>query len=284
MHVLSAPAAGAARGFHPRQHSLRGVGARYPEGAAPGPEIAFGARMKLTFLGTRGYIEAATRLHGRHSALLVTYRRKRVMVDAGQDWLGLLDAVAPDAIVLTHAHPDHAFGLAKGAPCPVWATADTWKHIDAYPLPERRTVEHRRPAKVEGIGFEAFPVEHSVTFPTVGYRITAGKAAIFYSPDVIYIREREAALRGIRAYVGDGASLTIPMVRRRGDALIGHTRVATQIGWCAKEAVPRCIITHCGVQVVGPDEVRVADEIVALGTARGVPTEVAYDGMEVTLR
>lgn len=240
--------------------------------------------MKLTFLGTRGFIEAATRLHGRHSSLLVTYRRKRVMVDAGQDWLGLLDAIAPDAIVLTHAHPDHAFGLERGAPCPVWATEPAWRQIDPYPLADRELIEPRKPVTVMGITFEAFEVEHSVTFPTVGYRITAGAATIFYSPDLIWIREREEALRGIRAYVGDGASLTIPMVRRRGDALIGHTKVSTQLGWCAKDGVPRCIITHCGVEIVGPDERQIAEGIVEQGAAKRVPTEVAYDGMEVVIR
>jgi phosphoribosyl 1,2-cyclic phosphodiesterase len=240
--------------------------------------------MKLTFLGTRGYIEARTRLHGRHTSLLVGYRGRRVMVDAGEDWRGTLDAIRPDAIVLTHAHPDHAFGLADGAPCPVWATASAWDSLAAYPIEARRVIEPRRPAVVEGITFEAFEVEHSITSPAVGYRITAGRASIFYAPDLIYIRDREDALRGIRAYVGDGASLTIPMVRRRGEALIGHATVKTQLGWCAKDGVPRCIITHCGVQIVGKDERRIADEIVKLGEARGVPTEVAYDGMTVVLR
>jgi phosphoribosyl 1,2-cyclic phosphodiesterase len=240
--------------------------------------------MKLTFLGTRGYIDAATRLHGRHSSLLVTYRRKRVMVDAGEDWLGLLDTIDPDAIVLTHSHPDHAFGLERGAPCPVWAPAAAWPQIDAYPLPDRRVIPIREPVKVEGITFEAFEVEHSVTFPTVGYRITAGKATVFYSPDLIWIRERGDALRGIRAYIGDGASLTIPMVRRRGEQLIGHTKVSTQLGWCAKDGVPRAIITHCGVEIVGPEEREIAEGIVAAGARKGVPTEVAYDGMEVTFR
>lgn len=98
--------------------------------------------MKLTFLGTRGYIDAATRLHGRHSSLMVGYRRRRVMVDAGEDWLGLVGAVDPHALVLTHAHPDHAFGLAGGAPCPVWATADTWppqaSSPSAHPAASRR--------------------------------------------------------------------------------------------------------------------------------------------------
>jgi glyoxylase-like metal-dependent hydrolase (beta-lactamase superfamily II) len=36
------------------------------------------------------------------------------MVDCGADWLNAINSVSPTAIVLTHAHSDHAFGLAKG--------------------------------------------------------------------------------------------------------------------------------------------------------------------------
>ena len=33
------------------------------------------------------------------------------MIDCGLDWLGKFEKLQPDAIVLTHAHPDHAWGL-----------------------------------------------------------------------------------------------------------------------------------------------------------------------------
>ncbi len=65
-------------------------------------------RVKLTFLGTRGEIDARTRRHRMHTSLLVSYRSANVMIDCGLDWLGKLERVGPNAIVLTHAHPDHA--------------------------------------------------------------------------------------------------------------------------------------------------------------------------------
>ncbi|HEV8725615.1 MAG TPA: MBL fold metallo-hydrolase [Candidatus Binatia bacterium] len=77
--------------------------------------------MKLTFLGTRGYIAAWNSRHRRHTATLISYRGKKVLIDYGEDWAGKLKALKPDAIVITHPHPDHAFGLKEGTLCPVYA-------------------------------------------------------------------------------------------------------------------------------------------------------------------
>lgn len=82
----------------------------------------------------------------------------------------------PHAIVITHAHPDHAWGLQGGAPCPVYATKQAWRDMEDYPIEERLTVPYRRPVSIEGVHFEAFPVEHSTRCPAVNHRITAGSA------------------------------------------------------------------------------------------------------------
>jgi phosphoribosyl 1,2-cyclic phosphodiesterase len=240
--------------------------------------------MKLKFLGTRGEIEARTELHRQHTATEVSYRGRRVLLDAGLDWLEELEVLAPRAIVLTHAHPDHAWGLKAGVSCPVWATATTWSSMEGWPLPDAHVVEPRQPFQVQGITFEAFPVEHSIRCPAVGYRITAGRVAVFYAPDLVHIPEREAALKGCALYVGDGATLVRSMVRKRGNQLIGHAPVRTQLGWCAKEGVPRMIVTHCGSEIVTADEAQVAARLSQLAEERGVHAQVAHDGMEVELR
>jgi glyoxylase-like metal-dependent hydrolase (beta-lactamase superfamily II) len=38
---------------------------------------------------------------------------------------------------LTHAHADHAEGLAAGARCPVYATKETWDLIHRFPITSR---------------------------------------------------------------------------------------------------------------------------------------------------
>jgi len=240
--------------------------------------------MKLVFLGTRGEIEARTARHHRHSALLVSYYRRRVMVDCGADWAGETEAVGPHAIVLTHAHPDHAWGLKEGAPCPVYATAETWEDIGDYPIADRHPVEPRVPLTIEGMSFEAFPVEHSTRCPAVGYRIRAGRVRIFYSPDLVYIHDRDAALTGVALYIGDGATLERSFVRRRGEHLIGHTPVRTQLTWCEKLGVPEAVITHCGAQIVEGDERRIGAQVRAWGEERGVAVSIAHDGLARVLR
>lgn len=240
--------------------------------------------MKITFLGTRGYIDSRTSAHRMHTACRVSYAGKDVMIDCGEDWRGQLGALRPHAIVLTHAHPDHAFGLADGAPCPVWATAATWEAIDEFPLEKRQVVRERDPVRIRGIDFEAFPVEHSTRAPAVGYRITAGKVAIFYVPDLVYIRDRATALRGCSVYIGDGATIENSMVRKPGQALIGHTPVRTQLTWCRKEGVPRMIVTHCGSCIVDEHEERVLDTLRTYAEERDVEVQVAHDGDTVILR
>lgn len=216
--------------------------------------------------------------------MLVEYRRRRVMVDCGADWLGRIEDLAPGGIVLTHAHPDHAWGLREGAPCPVWATAETWKDIDAYPIGQRRQVRAEEDVMVQGIRFTAYAVEHSTRCPAVGYRIAAGRTTVWYGPDVVYIHERERALQDVELYVGDGATLETPFVRKQGDHLVGHSPVRTQLTWCAKEDVPEALITHCGSQIVEGDERVLGPLVRRWAKERGLTAGVAFDGMERILR
>jgi ribonuclease BN (tRNA processing enzyme) len=240
--------------------------------------------VKLTFLGTRGEIDARSRRHRRHTATLVEYRGGRVLVDCGEDWRGRLGALRPHGIVVTHAHPDHAWGLDRGAPCGVWATRETWEDIGNYPLEERHIAGVEEPFTVEGIRFEAYSVEHSTRCPAVGYRITAGTASVWYAPDLVHIHERSRALRGVDIYVGDGATLERSFVRKRGKRLIGHSPVRTQLTWCQKEGVPQAIITHCGSEIVEGDERTLRPRIERWAKERGVRVRIAHDGMVEKLR
>ncbi len=239
--------------------------------------------MKLTFLGTRGEIEARTPRHHMHSSLLISCRGAKVMIDCGLDWLGRFKRLRPNAIVLTHSHPDHAWGLKNGASCPVHAPQKTWRTLKGCGIANRQLIKERTPTNICGITFEAFPVEHSILAPAVAYRVSAGRACIFYAPDLVFIRDRAAALKGVQIYIGDGATLTRSFIRKRGKALIGHAPVRTQLMSCEKEHVPRAVISHCGSEIVTTDERKLRAKLHAMAAERGVETRIAHDGMKVKL-
>jgi phosphoribosyl 1,2-cyclic phosphodiesterase len=241
--------------------------------------------MTLRFLGTRGEIDVRTRRHRRHTSTLVSHHRARVMIDCGTDWLREVHRLGPDAIVVTHAHPDHVDGLRDGSPCPVYASSAVWQAIASWPIDERHRLASRAPVDICGITFEAFRLDHSVIAPAVGYRITAGRETFFYAPDVLRIRHTMVALRDIGLYVGDGATIERPIVRieRRRRVAVGHASIATQLEWCARAGVPRAIFTHCGRAIVA-DPIGIEKRISDLGWAHLVKTRVAEDGLRVRVQ
>ena len=138
-------------------------------------------------------------------------------------------------------------------------------------------------AVVAGIGFCAWPVQHSLRAPAVGYRIDTGGAAVFYVPDVAGFPDHREALADIAVFIGDGASITRPILRRRDGVPLGHAPVRVQLGWCGDAGVRDAVFTHCGTEIVGGDERKLAAKIRALAREYGVRARIAYDGLEIDL-
>jgi hypothetical protein len=117
----------------------------------------------------------------------------------------------------------------------------------------------------------------------VGYRIGTRGACFFYVPDVVSIRQERAALTGVDLYIGDGASVTRPILRRRGGTPIGHSPIRDQLVWCGRQRVARAIFTHCGSQLVRGDEQRLAAQVREMGEEQGVDARLAHDGLKMRL-
>jgi phosphoribosyl 1,2-cyclic phosphodiesterase len=235
--------------------------------------------MELIFLGTRGETSIRSRRHYRHSALLIRYRRSRIMIDCGTDWLGRLPLVEPTSIVLAHAHPDHAFGLERGASCPVYATTVAWDALNSFPVFERRKCHWQIPLSSTACN----PVEHSVRAPAVGYRVSIGSSHFFYVPDVAQLPHVSKVLREIDLYIGDGASIKRSMVRCKSGSIIGHASIVAQLSWCAKARVQRALFTHCGSGIIRTASPQIQDLISQLGEEAGVKASLVSDGDHLTL-
>jgi hypothetical protein len=107
---------------------------------------------------------------------------------------------------------------------------------------------------------------------------------LFYAPDIVSIHHQREALAGIQLYVGDGASITRPILRKRGGTLIGHASIQMQLAWCHDEGVPRAVFTHCGTEIVSGDERVMSQKVTSLGQQVGIAARIAFDGLKLVLR
>jgi hypothetical protein len=137
--------------------------------------------------------------------------------------------------------------------------------IGQYPIADRRVIHVGRSFVIDTAKLEAFPVEHSVRAPAVGFRVSIGGTCLFYVPDVVPIRNRRAALQRVSLYTGDGARIERPLLRRKDHRTIGHTTIRVQLGWCRREAVKHAIFTHCGTEIVRSGAHVVAARVRRLG-------------------
>lgn len=230
---------------------------------------------KLVFLGTKGEIEESSPKHRYHSSLLIISSETSLLIDYGRLRKCSLEEIEPNAILITHAHPDHYAWLKENikTEIPVYLTEETLDY--GMYLPENKQVI------VPGREFEVGPfkclpywVIHSIRCPAVGYKIAVPEKTIVYNSDVVDIIEKENILKGVDYYIGDGSSLRANLVRRRVDRLFGHTRITTQISWCQKYGISHIIFTHLGKETIEneADFKKEHDEAI-----------LAYDGMELMI-
>jgi ribonuclease BN (tRNA processing enzyme) len=242
--------------------------------------------MEIHFLGTRGYVEAKSHRHRHHSAFVVSQGGFRLLCDFGESHRGRLSRISPDAIFISHAHPDHAGGLAGGTSLPVYASAETIEILRGWPVRRWKRLRPGRPARVGPWRLWALPVAHSIRCPCVAMRLEGRGRTLVYSADLVAFEDEAAALGGGPAYVGDGSTLTRPLVRRHSSgALIGHTTIRAQLSWLARRGVKHAIFSHLGTELIEMGDREAGRRIRALAAQRapGVEVEIAHDGARLRL-
>lgn len=238
--------------------------------------------MKLTFLGTKGEIEEKSRKHKMHSCLLIENKGKKVLIDFGQDWHNKIDKIKPDYILLTHAHPDHAWGLKTGTDIPVYATKQTFDLLNKYKFTNKTEIKPHKWLKIGNIEIFPYEVVHSTLCPSVGFKIKAGRFTFCYNPDLIFIKLKKDVLTGVKLYIGDGSTVNMNLVRKIKGELVGHTNIRTQIHWCKEFGIKTAIFTHFGKQAVEMKE----DKLIKMlkNYSQGeVKIKVAHDGFVVSV-
>ena len=241
--------------------------------------------MRLHFYGTKGYVEESSRAHRGHSAFVLESAGFRLLCDFGLNRKGLLKRIVPDAVFVSHAHPDHAWGLEEGTSLPVYASAITHEITKDLPIRDRVELSPEQPAAVGPFRLTAFPVVHSVRCPCVAARIVTPDGTVVYSGDIVSF-EKPDALAGADLYVGDGSTLTGSLVRRHASgALMGHTTIRAQLGWLAKYGVPRAVFSHFGKGPIEMGDEGLASALADLAAAKapGCQVAVARDGLAIPI-
>jgi ribonuclease BN (tRNA processing enzyme) len=242
--------------------------------------------VKLHFYGTKGYVEESSPAHAGHSAFTIESNGFRLLCDFGENRRGLLAEIRPDAIFVSHAHPDHAWGLEEGTPAPVHASAITHELTAKMPIETRVVLEPGRAVSAGPFRLTAMPVVHSVRCPGIGVRIEVSGRTLVYSGDVVSFEDPDNALEGADFYVGDGSTLTGSLVRRHPSGmLLGHTTVRAQLGWLAKRGIARAVFSHFGKEAIAMGEEALQEALAKLVSERLPAGEVtaARDGLVLDL-
>ena len=144
----------------------------------------------------------------------------RLLCDFGQNRKGMLSKIRADAIFVSHAHPDHSWGLEEGTDAPVYASEITHTLTEKFPIADRVVLEPGRRVRVGPLRLTAFPVVHSVRCPCIAVRLEVSGRVVVYSGDIVAFERPEEALDGAELYIGDGSTLRGSLVRRHASGAL----------------------------------------------------------------
>ena len=206
--------------------------------------------IKLFFIGTKGEIEEQTKKHHYNSSLLLEHKNFRLLIDYGKIQKGL-EKINPDAILITHAHPDHYVWTKKrvNTKIPVYLTRETLTYGRFKPE-NYKIINSGKKFRFGSFTILPYNVIHSLKCKTVGFKIYADKKIIVYNPDLVDIVNKNKILKNVDYYIGDGASIQANLIRKKEGKFFGHTRISTQVNWCKKAGIKNIIFTHLGKETI----------------------------------
>jgi len=229
--------------------------------------------MKIKILGTRGEIKISAPHYLNHSGILLD---GKIMLDLGEEEFLKEN---PQAIFITHLHPDHAFFIEEkvifSSPIPIFAPEK-----NLY-CPDIRVI-----SKTQAVGayqITPIPTLHSKRVKSQAYLIQKGNQKILYTGDLIWIEKKyHPYLKNLDLVITEASFLKKGgMVRRdkKTGEIFGHNGAPDLIHFF-KRFTSRIIFVHFGSWFY-QDIRKAKKELERLGANAGIKVEVGEDGKEI---
>lgn len=173
--------------------------------------------MKVKILGTRGKIKPSAPKHRNFSGILID---DKILVDIGEE---AYLKYAPEAVVFTHFHPDHAFFIFDNQ-------IFTPEMLLFGPEPNELTPNLEvisGPFRVGDYHFTPIPVIHALHLKSYAYIIEKGNKRIMITGDVAWIEKAKLRdLPNMDLIITEGSFIRKGgMIRRKEDKIFGHTGI-----------------------------------------------------------
>lgn len=231
--------------------------------------------MLIEILGTRGEIERSAPWHSRQSGVLID---GSLLLDLGErEYLER----GPDAVLITHLHPDHAFFVREDveidADMPLYAPEEYSGQVEIKKLPEVMEIGSHM--------VRAIPTHHSLRVDSAALLLEGGSRSICYTGDMIWInKEYHKYLEGIDLVITDGSFIRKNgMIRRdnKTGKIYGHNGIPDLIRLFSR-VTSRIRFVHFGSWFY-EDISEARSRIRELGKENGVDARALRDGQEIKL-
>lgn len=236
--------------------------------------------MKLIILGSsadKGFPNRKGKDKRTRSSIAIQNQDKTIVVDAGPDfWMQIArEKIIPDAIILTHSHPDHTKGLYKKiVNIPVYARKETWDEIPRCKVPKNLRKIVKDSFKIAGIRFELFKVGHSPRIQTYGLVIGCNtQIHLVYIPDFTFLPTKaKKNIQKAQTLVLDGSTLDRD--------LNVHVSIKKQLKWAKSWPARKIYFTHIGRNTAKHSH----NKLIKLLKTLDRRADVFYDGERIEIK
>jgi ribonuclease BN (tRNA processing enzyme) len=240
--------------------------------SSSGTSITAGFGMKIRVLGSRGEIDRVAPRHRKHSGVLID---DTLLFDLGEP--EFLD-YGPEAVFITHLHPDHAFFISRHAKVdiPVYAPE---------PYQDRVTVrEMNEPVRTGDYAITPLPTEHSLRVRSAAYLVRKGSESVLYTGDMIALKDDDLP-RPVDLVITEGSYIRRGgLVRREKEtgALFGHAGIPDLVRLFSP-ITDHILLVHFGNWFY--NDIRESRrKLQKIGKDHRVIIHVGYDGMKLDTR